>query len=785
LVRSDLRKSAWLAYLLVGGALALLYYLTDLNIFVFLAVPVSAVTLLWVHSFRIERGLPWKLVAAGLTSYLIAEILWVVYSLSGGEVPFPSLADIFYLAPYPLVGAGLLVFIRDRSPGRDRAALIDAAVITVVSSLLAWVLIIEKCARMPSLNFVERIISVAYPLGDLILLALLARLLVGGGMRSVALGFLGAGVVAALVGDVLFLKLQAMGYETALIDLGWICNYTFWGVAVLHPSARTISAKPRGADTGLTRRRLMLLAGVSVAAPVVLAVEWACGATTHVPEVVAATVAVFTLVLLRMGNMNREIKDQVHLLQRQKVELRRRGDELRVTLEERNTFAEKLRYQASHDSLTGLANRATFMERVQGVLESSSADGSDVAVLFLDVDDFKVVNDRLGHVAGDELLVAVASRLRGALRSGDLAARLGGDEFGVLVVGAGDEDEMRGVAGRILQAMRGVFEVSGTTVEVHSSIGIAFGPSTDRSADQLVRDADTAMYLAKRRGKDRYEVFDFSKQAALLDEISLKAELPAALGADQFELHYQPIVELETGVVVGAEALVRWNHPHRGLIHPRQFISLAEESDVILSLGEWVLSEACARAVEWVERLGPESRFTVSVNVSNRQLVTPAFVDHVGRVLEASALKPDRLVLEFTESTLLTHEDGVAEMLEELQKLGIRLAIDDFGTGYASLAYLRHLPADILKIDKSFVAGVSLGAEDRAIAHAILRLGTTLNKQVVAEGIESEAQRARLLELGCRLGQGYLFSPPLVADRFSALVAPGRRLETIASEAVA
>jgi diguanylate cyclase (GGDEF)-like protein len=338
---------------------------------------------------------------------------------------------------------------------------------------------------------------------------LLARLLVGGGSPSIALGFLAAGVVAALVGDVVFLKLQTLtAYEPPLIDLAWLCNYVFWGVAALHPSAHTISTPTRDADNGLTRRRLALLAGISLVAPAVLAVEWAAGsADRHIPEVVAATVSVFTLVLLRMANMNREIQDQMGLLRRQKFELRRQGDELRVTLEQRETLAEELRYQATHDSLTGLANRATFMEAIRCALESSSPDTSGVAVLFLDVDDFKFVNDRLGHGAGDELLVALANRLRGALRSGDIAARLGGDEFAVLVVGVDDEDEMRDVARRILESIRSTFGVSGTRVEVHSSLGIAIA-TTDGSPDQLVRNADTAMYAAKRRGKDRYEIFD-------------------------------------------------------------------------------------------------------------------------------------------------------------------------------------------------------------------------------------------------------------------------------------
>jgi diguanylate cyclase (GGDEF)-like protein len=418
-----------------------------------------------------------------------------------------------------LVAAGLLVLIRDRGPRGDRAALIDAAVITVVSALLAWILIIEPYARDPSLTVVQMIISVAYPLGDLVLLAVLVRLLVRGGQRSMALGFLSAGLLAALIGDVAFLKLQTTtAFEVPLIDLGWLCHYTFWGVAVLHPSANTISTPPPRGSHGLTRRRLLLLAGVALIAPGVLAIEWASGSVdTHVPEVVVATSAVFLLVLLRMGNMNREIELQVRLLRRQKVELRHQSDELRATLQERNTLAEKLRYQASHDSLTGLANRATFTETLGSALGSSANHMSRIAVLFLDVDDFKLINDRLGHVAGDELLVAVARRLRSALRNSDLAARLGGDEFGALLLGV-SEEEARHLARRILQAIGRKFNVGGTLIEVHSSIGIAFATAPKATPDQLIREADTAMYLAKRGGKNRFEIFNGSGTSPIISE---------------------------------------------------------------------------------------------------------------------------------------------------------------------------------------------------------------------------------------------------------------------------
>jgi diguanylate cyclase len=709
------------------------------------------------------------LLALAQTSYLIAEILWVVYDFTGG-VPFPSAADFFYIGVYPFAAAGLYTFVKDRTPGHDRAALIDVAVITVVGGLLSWVYLMEPYARDPSLSILEIAVSVGYPIADLVLLAVLARLLVSSASRCLALELIAAGTTAMLISDVVFARIElTVGYETGLIDLGWIIQYIAWGVAALHPSALCVSERIPQRQERLTPTRLSILTGVSLIAPAILAIEWARGAENpHVFEVVIATATVFILVLLRLSGLNREIGQQVTALTRQ-------GRELKSALDERDALADRLLHQASHDPLTGLANRSLFMNRVERALASRASIDPAIAVLFLDLDDFKLVNDSFGHSAGDELLVALAQRLRGVLRTGDVAARLGGDEFGVLIARADDDGVSERVAARVLRTLRTPFVLRQGTVEIHSSIGIAVG-EPGIGAEHMIRNADAAMYMAKNRGKDRFEVFDLTKHSSLLDQISFKSSLPAALEKGEFVLEYQPVVNISTREILGAEALVRWNHTEKGVVYPSDFIGVAEENDFILSLGAWVLREACMQGREWRDLVGEQAPFSMSVNVSPRQLADPRLVEHVTAALVESGFPPEQLILEFTEGVLMKHEDG-APTLAELSKLGVRFAIDDFGTGYSSLAYLRRLPADLLKIDKSFIDEILGGPEDEAVAHAVLRLGIILNKSVIAEGIEDERQRVRLEILGCRLGQGYLFSPPVHPYQFTRLLTGEQDIE--------
>ncbi len=418
-------------------------------------------------------------------------------------------------------------------------------------------------------------------------------------------------------------------------------------------------------------------------------------------------------------------------------------------------------HEAFHDSLTGLASRALFMDRLDHGLALAARERSQLAVLFVDLDRFKSVNDSLGHAAGDLLLVEVAQRLRRCLRDTDTAARIGGDEFAILLHDLDSPEQASSVAHRILEELRAPYEIRGTPVAIDASIGVAFNEPGAQDGEALIHNSDLAMYQAKKAGKGRCQVFEPSMQAARLKTLELEGRLRGAIDRDELILCYQPIVDLGTGTVTGVETLVRWRHPERGLLPPLDFIPLAEETGLILPIGRWVLREACRQASRW-NATRPEP-LTVSVNLSALQLHQSDLPSTVADALAESGLDPQCLILEITESVLLhdTDNEAVTQRLQALKALGVCLAIDDFGTGYSSLAYLRRFPVDILKIDKSFVDEVCHGSAASALARAIVNLGHTLQLATVAEGIETVEQLVEVRDSGCGFGQGFYFAKPL------------------------
>ena len=426
---------------------------------------------------------------------------------------------------------------------------------------------------------------------------------------------------------------------------------------------------------------------------------------------------------------------------------------------ERNRLEDELAHQAFHDPLTGLANKALFNDRVDHELARIDRRGGGLAVLFVDLDNFKTINDSLGHTAGDDLLISVTERIRQCVRAGDTAARLGGDEFAVLVEDAVSRDDAVEVASRIIEALRVPVSVAGREVIATASVGIAFD-SARIERDQLLRNADLAMYTAKRQGRDRYEVFEPEMHTAAVERLEMEADLRRALALGELVLHYQPIVDMESGCISSVEALVRWQHPTHGLLAPDAFITLAEETGLIGELGRFVLAEACERAAEW-RRLYPAARsLSVSVNLSPYQLGDDAIADHVAGALERSGLDPASLVLELTESALMRDTDTTLRSLFDMKRLGVRLAVDDFGTGYSSLSYLQRFPIDILKIDRSFLSDIDAGPVESSLARAIVRLAHTLNLAAVAEGVETRGQYDALRDVGCGFAQGYYFARP-------------------------
>jgi len=440
-----------------------------------------------------------------------------------------------------------------------------------------------------------------------------------------------------------------------------------------------------------------------------------------------------------------------------------------IDITERKGLEEALRHQAFHDPLTRLANRARFTDRLEHAMARATRSGTGFAVLFMDLDDFKSINDLFGHSIGDLALVEVARRLGSCLRPGDTAARFGGDEFAVLLEDLAAVEDASDVAARVLEALSVPLVWDRKELSLQASMGIAFGREPV-GADEILRNADVAMYAAKSHGKNRFALFEEAMQVSMLERLEFLSDLPRAVERQEFVVHYQPTVDLQSGRMVGVEALVRWNHPTRGLLPPTDFIALAEESGAIIGLGAWVLRTACLDMKRWHALYPAERPLSLSVNVSALQVRRPEFVGEVREVLAESGLAPGSLVLEVTESLMMRDVESTLGQLQELKSLGVQLAIDDFGTGYSSLSYLSQFPFDILKIDKSFVDGTGNDDGEKELVPAIIDLGRMLKMQIVAEGIERPEQLARLRSLACDLGQGFLFARPLVREEIDEML---------------
>jgi diguanylate cyclase (GGDEF)-like protein/PAS domain S-box-containing protein len=442
---------------------------------------------------------------------------------------------------------------------------------------------------------------------------------------------------------------------------------------------------------------------------------------------------------------------------------------------EQHHLEEELQHQAFHDALTELPNRALFADRAAHALALARRNATTAAVLFIDLDDFKVVNDTMGHAVGDELLTGVAERLKGVARESDTAARVGGDEFALLIENLADPDSVKPFADRVVAAFSAPFELSTGSVLATATVGVA-NTQDSNCVDELLRHADLALYAAKTAGKRRWDQYAPALGTGMVRRRELQAALEAGIAHSEFALDYQPIIELESGLVRGFEALIRWSDPARGPVPPAEFIGLAEETGLIVPLGSWVLHQAVTDMARW---RGPDpdpKQPGVSVNVSARQFRDPGFVAGVRQYLDETGLVPNALMLELTETALMRRSDRIISELAELKEIGVWLALDDFGTGYSSLSYLRDLPFDLLKIDKSFVDGIAESPKGRAFAELIIEFAQVMEIEVIAEGIETEAQRDILSELGCKYGQGYLLAMPMPWRDAEALLRSGSKL---------
>jgi diguanylate cyclase len=756
------RTTLWRYHLGGGLALALAYVYLPVPALrtaalVVLGLTTIVATLCALRLWRPARRLPFQLFALGEAVGFVAGALGssVAVTGAGGNPLAAALTVVAYLIGI----GGFALVVHARSPGRDRASLIDATVIATGLGMLAWLFLMGPYASAGSLPVAERLLSMVYVALDVLLLALVVRLAISGGDRTRAFALIIGGwlvLVAADSGRALLLVTGAY-HPTSPVEAGWLVSYALWGAAVLEPSVATLTDPAPPARAGLTRTRLAALAGASLMAPAVLAIQSGRGQRIDVPVIVAGCALLFLLVLVRVAGLVREVEATVR-------ELRGTEGVLRATLQEREALAAQLQHQAFHDELTNLANRALFNDRVRQALARARRAGGGVAVLFVDLDDFKVVNDSMGHGAGDRLLQEVAGRLRRVLREQDTIGRLGGDEFAILVEGVGLE-AARVLAERVLATLAAPYRMVGGDVTVHASVGIAFDEHAGSDDVQLLRNADIAMYAAKSRGKGTYEVFQPPMLRSVRDRHDLTAALRGAIERRELVIHYQPIIDLRTWRVGGTEALVRWPRPDRGLVPPAEFVPIAEETGLVVDIDRFVLREACRQAAAWNARLGS---LLLHVNLSAMHLQREDLVDTVAGALRDSGLAPDRLTLEITES-VLAHVDVAVVRLQELKRLGVQLAIDDFGTGYSSLSYLQRMPIDAVKIDKSFVDGVTGEREESAVVRAILALATTLRLDTVAEGVEQAGQARVLAALGCRWAQGYHFSRPVAAADMARL----------------
>ncbi len=747
--RDDLRSSAWLLILVVG--------LVPLPIYVALGGGLASqilydtvVTAALMAGLVAVRRLPrhraaWTLIIGGHLSFLVGDVLFTLNTELGNDV-YPSVGDIFYLAGYPAIAFGLAGLLRAQGPRRDVGGIVDGTIIAVGAGVVMWALLMAPVAGDPELTVLERLVSVAYPAGDLLLITVGIQLALSRVRRLTPFWLLAGSLVIMLAADLGYAHVLLHGgySEGGLLDAGWWIAYLLIAAAVVHPRAVEIADLPSQRPAPrLGAVRLVVLASVSLIPPAILAGRATYQSWAAAGVLIVGTMVLFALVVVRLVLVNRDLEQS----------------------------RRQLFHDATHDPLTGLANRSLFGHLLGASLAHRRTGEQRVALLCLDLDDFKTVNDSLGHAAGDDLLCAVADRLRAVVRAGDVVARLGGDEFAIAIDDSSPE-KVFDATDRLLAEIRRPILLGDdeTVLRVETSIGIAFGGSGD-TVDGLLRDADIAMYLAKSRGKGRREVFRPGMRQQVLERLELRGELVEALARGEFVLHYQPIYDVVGDRVHGAEALLRWQHPTRGLVPPSRFVPLAEESGIIVEVGAWVIHEACRQARTWdaAQGLGSDSAqagLAVYVNVSPLQLGDPGLLNVVRHALDSTDLPPSRLVLELTESAVVDDLKDAADVLMALRELGVRIALDDFGAGRTSVQHLGVFPLDIVKFDREFVtAELDSGA---GILSGLLSLAERVGLDVVAEGIELEAHLSMLRAMGCRYVQGFVFSAALPSEDFAA-----------------
>lgn len=724
-----------------------------------LAAAAAATTSLWA-SWRTSGRMraSWAAIGFGAAGWALGQAVWCYYELiTHRTTPFPSAADAGYLL-FPLGAAtGLWLFPSDDGTGARRRWLLDGVVAVSALISVSWATSLGAVARAGGDSALAFTVSLAYPVGDILILAMAILAICRPRAEHRQLALLSIAMIAMAVADSDFAYLTATDrYVTgSLSDIGWVAAFLMLVVAAVNSGARPeqMAVDTARADTA-AGAPLLPYAPLLIAAAI-LGVRRFQGHDLDLVEFVSLSVAL-AAVLVRQYTTVRENRDLVHVVAAREAQLHR---------------------QAFHDQLTGLANRALFINRAEHALQLHRRDLRPVSVLFCDLDDFKIINDTLGHGAGDQLLIRVADRLRGALRPGDTLARLGGDEFAVLLEDGGDS---AGVGARLVEALHDPFALAGIDMTVGASIGLTELAPHDPTPtlDDLLARADIAMYDAKRAGKGQLACYDETMATPYATDLALREPLIDAVVERRIDVAYQPIVRIDDGRIIGLEALARWTH-HGAAVPPDKFIPIAFRAGVLDVLTDDMLERACAQLTIWTRDL-PDQQLWVSVNIPPSMVTDRDLPGRVARILSHHRMQPGQLVLEITEDAVVADLVTARQVTAELRELGVRLSMDDFGTGRSSFLHLQQVPLNSLKIDRRFIADIDTDATAERLIKGILSLARSLGLDVVAEGVERPAQAERLRQLGCPMAQGYLYATPGAAQHMTALLSAGPQLQAVA-----
>jgi diguanylate cyclase len=741
-------------YLFVGGSIAaaaaggLLGPFQSIA-FLAIAVPTIAVFVISVWLRRPAHTWPWVAIAIAFTLFLIGGVARYELATTGNITASRSLIpDLITLPGYLLLAAGLLGFARSSSlePQRRWSVVLDASIATLAAAAVIWVFAIEPMLAEGAPLAVTTVLTL-YPSMSIFMVVVTLRIAFNPEQERVPAYWLFLlAMTFMLVGDVLYMLADAslVAVPDRLLDVPYMVALLCAGLGALHPTMRRLTEPGRPTRMARSRVRIALV-GIALVVPALLTLKGVGTTTTD-------RVVLSLLMLAMSGAAVLRIVQALYIAQSSEA---------------------RLVFQAHHDSLTELPNRR-FMERhLSRLLDEARIDDTHVALLYVDLDRFKLVNDTLGHRHGDELLVEVAQRLRDNVRPTDLVTRIGGDEFMILLGNVVGIAHALDLANRLRSCLKVPFAVSGMTFYVSASIGLAYASGDDVAAtvETLVRDADTAMYQAKDAGRDVVAVFDESMRARVEQRVEIENDLHDAVALNQLHLVYQPIVRLPHGTTLGMEALVRWTHPRHGVVGPARFIPIAEEDGLIAEIGGWVLDAAVGQFAVWRRQWPDMASLYISVNLSGLQLYDDQIVSRVADALTLHGLPGSCLCLELTESVVMDDPDAAAAALKKLRSLGVQIAIDDFGSEYSSLAHLKHFPATILKIDRSFVSNMAVpDSPDVTLVATILAMARGLGIGTVAEGVESSAQSERLIALGCDAAQGYFYARPVGPDRLPEVV---------------